>query len=147
MSDKIENLWPESFQEVEVLPVPYEILKEQGKLLKEKTNGKIEGIARVSTLLVESNKKYNRLITFSFYVPNIKYEYQVLHIECGLSYPARIMYDYEGHSYPHPNINYAIASDDKSFKTILKGVFASVPIAKIIATLIQASKDHRKDLT
>lgn len=124
----IENLWGE-MPDVDAIRTPIAILKEQASLLKQKTNGLLEGTVQIL------EQELDQLIaTLDIVAPVLGgYSVRIVQIKYGLHfYPVEVIDILANRGYN--------SNDEDSYKSNLETVFRSQHVQKIIKTLIQQVK-------
>ena len=133
------DLWPDGIEHISVKP-PVAILREQGTLLGKKTSNIVEG-GVVSVAAPESNR-----FEHIFYLASkaLDYRYELLRISHSIDmYPLDINPDEDVYLELPFEIrqqieNLAVDSED-SFMEILKAIFATEKVRKIIGAIMSLS--------
>ena len=133
MSKAIEDFWPSSFRTADADPEAVDILKEQAKVLGEKTNGVVEGVVKDST--IEGTVYYSLHLKAPALGGSL---FKVLHIAFPVTQSPNNPYPFVGED--------AFGGDASSFaniaefKTWLKATLSSQLMAGVIGNLIRRSK-------
>jgi len=115
--------------DADAIKTPMTILKEQASLLKQKTNGLLEGAVRIHRQELE-----DQIAVLEIVAPVLgNYSIGIVQIKYGLHfYPVRIVDSLAGVAYD--------AIDEISYKIDLEKIFTSRHVQETIKTLIQQVK-------
>ena len=127
-----------------ISPLPANVLKEQGALLAEKTNGILTGQTKVR-FDIDKDEVERTNLQFYIVCPTLNnYRYEVLSVEhprFGNAFPARI--DYQ--QFANDDVTtYVTANDLEEFKNRVKDILQSDRVKSVISALLREAQQFDK---
>ncbi|MGK7880377.1 MAG: hypothetical protein AB4060_09800 [Crocosphaera sp.] len=138
MVDYKQDLWPDEIKTTEIIS-PVTIIKEQGKILGQKTNNIVVGEVKLM-----HSTEFPFAYGFILVCSTINYEYKLFDFVFPIEmYPVRIIPDASianelSLSPRNPEIK---IESEEDFTDILRKIFSAQKTVKIITSLIAQSKD------
>jgi hypothetical protein len=134
-----DDLWG-TIPTADTTPVPATVLKEQGRLLSEKTNGILSGIVKVHATY-EAGRDVSKIVFFIVCPTLNNYRYEVLLVNQSTFpdvFPVEVVYDKTDESKGRVKV---IAHDVEEFKTVVKDVLQSDRVKRVIAALLRDAQE------
>lgn len=121
----VGSLWPAGIGVVKVR-VPAALLKEQGTLLGQQTQGIVQGVVDSKTSVMDNSLVH----TFYLVATPLNYRYELLTVRHGPTpYPATVRWNFKDTK----------ANNEKEFLDALKGIFSQPETVDIVNGLLAQS--------
>jgi len=137
----MNDLWPDDITTNTILKAPVTILKEQGVLLGRKTSNLVEG----EVIKAFSDSEDHFYYTFYLVGPALGYRYRLLVVSHSINmYPLDIIMDGKDVLGELPaemkgEHNKLVADSEEKFMEILKAIFATRKVRRVIEAIIAQS--------
>ena len=134
-----DDLWG-TIPTADTTPIPVSVLKEQGALLSEKTNGILSGIVKIHSSY-EAGRDVSKIVFFIVCPTLNNYRYEVLLVNQSNFpevFPVEVIYEKADDSNGRVK---EIANNVEEFKTVVKDILQSDRVKKVIAALLRDAQE------